>query len=99
MNVTGKIIVINETQQITDSFKKRSFVLEHGDNPQYLENVEFEFNQDKCSLLDKYKVGDNVSIKFNLRGRKWTNQNGEDKYFNTLNAWFIEKNETQSQIP
>ena len=90
MNTQGKIIVINEIEVISEKFKKRSFVLEHGDNPQYLENVLFELHQDRCSILDNFKVGDMVDVSFNLKGRKWTNENGIVKYLNTLNAWKID---------
>jgi hypothetical protein len=91
MNIKGKIIAINETEIISENFQKRSFALEHGDNPQYLEKCLFEFHQDKVSLLDGFNLGDLVDIKFNLKGREWTNPQGEIKYFNTLGAWKIEK--------
>ena len=42
-----------------------------------------EFVQDKCDLLDKFEVGKNVKIGINLRGREWTNPQGETKYFNS----------------
>jgi len=49
--------------------------------------VKFELVQDKCNLLDGFKVGQEVSVEFDLRGRKWTDQKGAVKYFNTLQAW------------
>ena len=30
-----------------------------------------------------------VEVSFNLRGRKWTNPEGETKYFTSLQAWRI----------
>ena len=39
---------------------------------------------------DQYKTGDEVSVDFNLRGREWNGPQGI-KYFNTLDAWKIEK--------
>ena len=36
MKVTGKLLEIKETQQVSDSFKKRSFVLEYAENPSTL---------------------------------------------------------------
>jgi hypothetical protein len=86
---TGKLIVLGETQQITDSFSKREFVLE--DSSEYPQTVLFQATQDRCSLMDGFKVGDELTVNFNLRGRKWTNKEGEDKYFNSLDAWKIEK--------
>ena len=32
-----------------------------------------------------------MTVSFNLRGREWTSPKGEIKYFNSLEAWRIEK--------
>lgn len=91
MNVKGKILEISDTQQVSNSFKKREFVLEYAENPQYPEFVKFEMIQDKCSLLDGYNVNDEVDVAFNLKGRKWTDPQGVVKYFNSLQAWKIDR--------
>ncbi|MCU0318244.1 MAG: DUF3127 domain-containing protein [Amoebophilaceae bacterium] len=90
MKVTGRLLEIQETQQVSDSFKKRAFVLEHHENPQYPEYVSFELIQDRCSLLDDFQPGQDVEVSFNLKGRKWLSPDGVTKYFNTLQAWRIE---------
>jgi hypothetical protein len=87
MKVSGKLVEIFETVKIKESFQKREFVLEFATNPKYPELVKFELVQDKCGLLDKFSVGQEVSVEFDLRGRKWTDQKGAVKYFNTLQAW------------
>jgi hypothetical protein len=51
----------------------------------------FQATQDKCSLLDNVQQSSQVEVSFNLRGREWTSPAGEVKYFNTLEAWRIEK--------
>lgn len=90
MEIKAKIEKIFPTQQIKDTFRKREFVVEYADNPQYPEMIKFECIQDKCDLLDSFKVGQEVNVSFNLKGRKWTDpKNGEDKYFNSLQAWRI----------
>jgi hypothetical protein len=43
--------------------------------------------QDRCELLDPFEVGQDVEVFFDLRGREWTNPQGEVKYFNSLQAW------------
>ena len=91
MNISAKIIEIFETAKVTDTFKKREFVVEYSENPQYPEFIKFEFIQEKCDLLDSYSINDEVDISFNLKGRKWTDPQGNDKYFNTLQAWKIDK--------
>jgi hypothetical protein len=87
MEITAKIVEIFKEAQISSSFKKREFVVEYAENPQYPEYIKFEVIQDKCQLLDSYQVGQEVEISFNLKGRKWTDPKGEVKYFNTLQAW------------
>ena len=97
MNVKGKILEISDTQQVSNSFKKREFVLEYAENPQYPEFLKFEMIQDKCAILDSYKANDEVDVYFNLKGRKWTDPKGEVKYFNSLQAWKIESAGTNQQ--
>ncbi|MEM9417350.1 MAG: DUF3127 domain-containing protein [Bacteroidota bacterium] len=100
MKVTGKLLEIKETQQVSDTFKKRSFVLEYAENPQYPEYVSFELIQERCSLLDGFQPGQEVEVSFNLKGRKWINPEGETKYFNSLQAWRIEAGaQATSQAP
>ena len=96
MKVTGNIKVINDTQVITDKFSKREIVIT--DNSMYPQDIMFQFTQDKCSVLDAYKVGQNVEISFNLRGREWTSPQGEVKYFNTLEGWRIEEATAEPQL-
>lgn len=94
MQVNGKIKVINPTQEVSASFKKRELVITTDE--QYPQDILIEFNQGKCEDLNSYKVGDNVSVSINLRGRCWTNPQGEDKYFNSIQGWRIEKSNNQS---
>ena len=90
MNIKGKILELKDTVQVTDTFKKREFIVEYAENPQYPEFVKFELVQDKCDLIDNLSVGQEVEVHFNLRGRKWTDPQGEVKYFNSLQAWRID---------
>ena len=90
---TGKIKVIYDTQFVSDNFSKREFVITMGDT--YPQHVMFQATQAKCSLLDNLKVGDEVKVNYNLRGREWNGPQGI-KYFNTLEAWKIE-NLTQNE--
>ncbi len=87
MEVQGKLIEKYEISKINDSFRKREFVVEYVENPQYPELLKFDLIQDKCDLLEEFNVGDSLKVEFNLKGRKWTDPSGNDKYFNTLQAW------------
>ena len=95
MEIVGKIKAKFEEQIITASFKKREFVITT--NEQYPQDILMEFTQDKCDLLNKYQVGQEVKVSINIRGREWINPEGEAKYFNTLQAWKIWKKEEGSQ--
>jgi hypothetical protein len=86
--LSGKIKVIKPTE-VSKSFSKREFVIETSD--QYPQLVTFQLTQDKCALLDNIKLGSQVDVSFNLRGREWTSPAGEVKYFNTVEAWRIDK--------
>lgn len=92
MEFTGIIHKIFDEVHVTEKFKKREVVLEvsetKGDRT-FTELITFQFVQDKTSLLDGHKVGDSIMVGFNLKGRKWTSPQGEDRYFNTLQAWMI----------
>lgn len=103
MHITGRLFEINPPQQVSESFKKRTFVVEYIENPQYPEYVSFELIQDKCDLLDGFKEKEEITVHFNLRGRKWTNPEGVVKYFNALQAWRLEKgnklNESAAPTP
>ena len=89
MEIKGKIKKIMETTQISDRFRKREFVIEYSSNPDYPQIIQFEMVQDRCELLNPFQEGQDVEIFFDLRGREWTNQQGDVKYFNTLQAWKI----------
>ena len=90
MEVTGKIKLVEETKTFGASgFRKREMVLTT--NEQYPQMLKIEFVQDKCDLLDKYKVGNDVKISINLTGREWINPEGKAVYFNAIQGWRIEK--------
>ena len=86
--ITGKLFLKNDTQVISDRFKKREFVL-HINDPEYPQHIKFQLTQDKCSLLDKFNDGDEINVHFNVRGNKWE-KGGETSYFINLDAWRIE---------
>lgn len=90
MTIEGKLVEISETQEVKQSFQKREFVLEFAENPQYPEYLKMELIQTNCQQLDGFKVGDEVTVSLNLKGRKWTDPSGTVKYFNSLQAWKIE---------
>jgi hypothetical protein len=89
MEIKGKVYEVTPTVQVTESLKKRELILEYVENPQYPEYLKFEAIQDRCNLLDNVKVGDDIEVFFNLRGRPWTDKTGKKTYFNSLQLWKI----------
>ena len=88
MELNGKIKNIGLTQEFgSNGFRKRELVIETDE--QYPQTILVEFVQDKCDVLNSYKVGQDVTIGINIRGRVWTNPQGEDKYFNSIQGWRI----------
>ncbi len=86
----GILKVKNDTVQVSEKFSKREFVVTDNTS-QYPQDVLFQLTQDKCALLDSIQINDQIVVSFNLRGREWTSPQGEVRYFNTLDAWRIEK--------
>lgn len=93
--LTGIVKVLNDTQQITDTFKKREFVVTDNSS-QYPQDILFQAVQANTDKLNDINVGDAITVSFNLRGREWTSPQGEVKYFNSLDAWNIVKQDQSS---
>ena len=82
--VVGKLHKKFETENKTDTFRAREFVIEvdGGNYPQF---VKFQCVQDRTTIVDDYNEGDQIKVHFDLRGREW-----QGKYFTNLNAWRVE---------
>jgi len=89
MEIQGTIKHIEQTKTVgSGGFRKRELIVTTDE--QYPQHLMIEFVQDKTDLLDAYKVGQPVKVSINLRGREWTNPQGEVKYFNSIQGWRIE---------
>jgi len=100
MEIRGKVHEVGQTQQVTESFKKRDIIIAYAENPQFVEYIKFEASQDRVNIFDNLNIGDEVEVSFNLRGRPWTNAQGVTTYFNSLVAWRVTKlANTESSTP
>ena len=89
MEIQGRIKQIFPSQMIgQNGFEKRDLVIVTEE--QYPQTIIIQFTQQRCDLLDSLQVGQNVKVYINIRGREWTNPQGETKYFNTIEGWKIE---------
>ena len=97
----GKLIVKDDTIQVSDKFKKREFVLEKTESNngmEFTDTVKFQLVQDRCNLIDSVNIGDEINVKFNLRGNKWE-KDGKVNYFNNLDVWRVESDEHNQDVP
>ena len=89
LQLTGRLILIEPTKQVSDKFQTRDFVLDITEG-EYQNFAKMQVTQKKCPILDTFKVGDTITAKFNVKGRKWE-KDGKTSYFTTLEAWAINK--------
>jgi hypothetical protein len=83
--ISGKLVEIFKEQKVSERFTKREFILEVPDN-NFVQLLKFQLVQDKTDLINPYKVGETVTVSFNLKGSKW-----KDSYFVNLDAWRISR--------
>ena len=88
LELTGTIKVIGETIEYDSGFTKREFVITTED--QYPQDVKFDVVKEKCTELNRFKVGQKVTVAFNIRGNEY---NG--KYYVNLQAWMIADNKQE----
>jgi len=91
--LTGILYDKLDTQNVTDTFKKREFIIEKKESvgsSEFTDLIKFQLTQDRCDLVENFRQGDEIKVSFNLRGRKWE-KDGKVSYFTNLEAWRIEK--------
>ena len=87
--ITGKLVAKYDTINRTETFKTREFVIEKSDDigGRIITNyVKFQTVQDKTSLPDKFNLGDEIKVSFNIKGSKWS-KDGRENYITNLDAW------------
>lgn len=92
IKMTGSLHSLEDAQTFGSGFTKREFVLKVEDG-KFDQLIKFELLQDKVGEIDGYKVGDNLTVNFNIRGRE---HNG--RVFNNLVAWRLENLQGQSNV-
>lgn len=92
LEITGKLIEKYETNVVSEKFKKREFVLETGEEVNgnvYTSYAKMQLVQNRCDIIDRFNVGDNLKVSFNVRGTRYE-KDGKVSYFSNLDAWRIE---------
>lgn len=108
LTITGKVHSVGNTQSIASKnggqpFLKREIVLDAtrfdpytGERDKFENFPQFDFSGEKCSELDKCKVGDVVTISFTLQGSFYKGQDGIERNFTRIRGYEIEVKQTSS---
>lgn len=90
--ITGKLVVRFDIVQRSESFKTREFVIEKTEDNNgrsFTSFIKFQCVQDKTAMPDKFNIGDEVKVQFNIKGTKWE-KDGRTNYITNLDAWRME---------
>lgn len=108
---SGIVLAVGQPQQLTSkggkTFTKRSLYVDctphdgiTGERSQYENKIIFEFMENKTSLLDNIKVGQVVTVSFDLQGTEITGQDGQPKHFIHVRPFKVEVRQAQQpQVP
>ena len=104
---SGVVLAVGQPQQIESqrsgkTFTKRTLYLDctphdgiTGERSQYENKLLFEFMENKTSLLDNIKVGQVVTVSFDLQGTEITDQTGQTKHFIHVRPFGVEVRQIQ----
>jgi ribosome-associated translation inhibitor RaiA len=84
MKIKGKLVHVGETINVNDKFKKREIWLETQE--QYPQTLSLQIASNKCDVFNGHN-GQEIEVDINLKGRVWTNKDGNPSVFNTLEVW------------
>ena len=90
--IAGKLVAVFDIVQRTETFKTREFVIEKSEDigGRVITNyVKFQCVQDKTAMPDRFNLGDEVKVQFNIKGTKWV-KDGRENYITNLDAWRME---------
>jgi len=90
--ITGKLVEKYDAVQRTETFKTREFVIEKNEefNGRSISNyIKFQCVQDRTAMPDRFNLGDEVKVSFNIKGSKWV-KDGRENYITNLDAWRME---------
>ena len=82
--IQGTIIKIFDKQVFGENFEKREFVIRTAED--YPQEIKIETIQKTVAILDEFAEGDEVTVKFNIKGKEY-----KGNYYNNLSAWKIQK--------
>lgn len=99
--ITGTVLAIGEAQTLPaksgSTYTKRDLILTIRKFDQYTgqptdddgNTPKFTFMGEKCRDLDSFKIGDIVTVSFEVNGRAFINKDGRTDYFTDLRPVFV----------
>ena len=92
MELTGTLYLKYDTQQISEKFKKRDFVVEITEEINgniYTNFAKMQLVQNKCDFLNNFSKGARLKVQFNVKGNKFE-RDGKENFITNLDVWKIE---------
>ncbi len=90
--ITGKLTAKFDIVQRSETFKTREFVIENNEDSNgrvFTSYIKFQCVQDKTAMPDRFNIGDEVKVQFNIKGTK-REKDGKVNYITNLDAWRME---------
>ena len=84
--VTGRCEFIGNVETY-GNYRVQRLVLEFVDG-EYTNFAEFDVAGKQLDFMNRNKIGDELTVKFSLSGRKYT-KDGSTRYFNGLRAFYV----------
>lgn len=102
LKVTGRVLYIGNAENLTskssgNTYTKRDLVITLRKFDQYTgqptdddgNTPKFTFMGERCKDLDQFKVGDIVTVSFEINGRSFVNRDGKDDYLTDLRPIYV----------
>lgn len=85
----GTLIEKPDTEQKTEKLRKREFAISINEGTFSVE-MPFQLLNDKCELLDRFNIGDEITVYSNRKPFKMKKPDGTTKRWVNLDCWKIE---------
>lgn len=93
LEIKGTIKKIGELETFPSGFQKRMVLVTTDET--YPQDLPVDFTQSASDMPEQYKEGEQVKVSINLRSNSWTNPQGQEKHFPSINGWRIERLEDE----
>lgn len=97
MEITGRYYKDMGIKTVSEKFRKREFILRHSEEINgnvYVNYIKMQLVQNKCEIIDRFKVGDEIKVYFNLKGNEiYRRQEDKYEYITNIDVWRIENHE------